>query len=29
LSTKRLLAMMFGFFIIGLVCMALAPVVKW
>ena len=27
-STKRLLAMMFVFFIIGLVCVALAPVVK-
>jgi len=27
-GTKRLLALMFGFFIIGLVCVALAPVVK-
>jgi glucose uptake protein len=27
-STKRLLAMMFVFFIVGLVCVALAPVVK-
>jgi glucose uptake protein len=27
-GTKRLLALMFGFFILGLVCVALAPVVK-
>ena len=27
-TTKRLLAMMFVFFILGLVCVALAPVVK-
>jgi glucose uptake protein len=27
-DTKRLLALMFGFFIIGLVCVALAPLVK-
>jgi glucose uptake protein len=27
-STKRLLALMFMFFIIGLICVALAPVVK-
>ena len=27
-GTKRLLALMFGFFIIGLICVALAPVVK-
>jgi glucose uptake protein len=27
-TTKRLLALMFAFFIVGLVCVALAPVVK-
>jgi hypothetical protein len=27
-ATKRLLALMFALFIIGLVCVALAPVVK-
>jgi hypothetical protein len=27
-STKRLLALMFVFFLIGLFCVALAPVVK-
>jgi glucose uptake protein len=26
--TKRLLALMFAFFVVGLVCVALAPVVK-
>src|SRR5271157_207544 len=28
-TTKRLLALMFALFIIGLVCVALAPVVRW